>query len=61
MNKIEVVYVEWLCVFQVVGEVQWYWFEGMKFWLVDNMFYMLDFVVMVVDGVMECYEVKGYW
>lgn len=43
------------------GEVVWFKFEGMKFRLADNTFYTSDFAVMLVDGVLEMHEVKGFW
>ena len=43
------------------GEVLWYRFEGIKLRLADSTFYTPDFAVQLVDGTLECHEVKGHW
>ena len=45
----------------MAGEVAWYKFEGLKLRLADNTFYTPDFAVMMMDGQMQCREVKGFW
>lgn len=61
MNKTESEYAQHLEWRKRAGEIAWYRFEGMKFRLADNTFYMPDFSVMRSDGVLEMHEVKGYW
>lgn len=61
MNKTEAAYAATLDQRRTAGEVAWFKFEGMKFRLADNTFYTPDFAVMLVDGVLEMHEVKGFW
>lgn len=61
MNKTEAAYERDLRDAQVIGDVLWYRFEGLKLRLADNTFYTPDFAVMLSTGVIECHEVKGFW
>jgi hypothetical protein len=60
MNRTEAAYAEHLE--RIKGTViAWYRFEGIKLRLADNTFYTPDFAVMLMDGTMECHEIKGFW
>lgn len=60
MNRTEAAYAEHLE--RIKGTViAWYRFEGVKLRLADNTFYTPDFAVMLMDGTMECHEIKGFW
>lgn len=60
MNKTEAAYAAHLE--RIKGTVvAWYRFEGVKLRLADNTFYTPDFAVMLVGGLMEMHEVKGFW
>ena len=61
MNKTEAKYASHLKMKQLVGEVLWWKFEGIKLRLADNTFYTPDFAVMAPDGVIELHEIKGHW
>ncbi len=61
MNKTEAEYASFLEDEKNRGAIVFYRFEGIKLRLADNTFYTPDFVVMDLDGVIECHEVKGYW
>lgn len=62
MNKTEALYeATVLKPALMAGEVAWYKFEGLKLRLADNTFYTPDFAVMMMDGQMQCREVKGFW
>ena len=61
LNKTEAAYESLLRTRQMVGEVLWFRFEGVKLRLADNTFYTPDFAVMVADGQIELHEVKGFW
>jgi hypothetical protein len=62
MNKTESAYASHLEMRKMLGEVDWYRFEGLKLRLADNTFYTPDFAVMLSDRQMECHEVKGgFW
>lgn len=43
------------------GQIQNYWFEGIKLKLATKTFYSPDFLVLANDGTLECHEVKGFW
>jgi hypothetical protein len=43
------------------GEVEWFAFEGITLKLADRTRYTPDFLVMLPDGQLECWEVKGHW
>lgn len=61
LNKTEMAYESTLKQLQIIGDVIWYKFEGMKLKLADNTFYTPDFAVMLKNGEIEMHEVKGYW
>ena len=61
MNKTEAAYERELFTAQIMGDVLWYRFEGVKLRLADNTFYTPDFAVMVATGQLEMHEVKGHW
>jgi len=61
MNQTEEAYSRRLEMLKNAGAIAWYKFEGIKLRLADNTFYSPDFVVMDLDGVIECHEVKGHW
>lgn len=60
-NKLEAAYERHLEARKHAGEVLWYKFEGMKFRLADNCFYLPDFAVMLASGEMQLHETKSYW
>ncbi len=60
-NRTEAAYEKFLQEQQIVGLIQWFRFEGMKFRLADNTFYTPDFAVMASNGQIELHEVKGFW
>lgn len=45
----------------MAGDIAWYRFEGLKLRLADNTFYTPDYAVMLVNGLIQCHEVKGFW
>jgi hypothetical protein len=45
---------------KLLGEIQEYYYEGLKFRLADKTFYTPDFIVVKGDQI-ECHEIKGYW
>ena len=61
MNASEAAFDEMLRLRVMAGEIAWYKFEGLKLRLADNTFYTPDFAVMLVTGLLECHEVKGFW
>lgn len=62
MNKTEAKYAEHLRLRQLAyGDVQDFWYEGMKLRLADNTSYSPDFIVLRNDGTLEAHEVKGFW
>lgn len=60
-NKTEAAYAAMLENQILVGVVQWYAFERIKFKLADNTYYTPDFMVLTQDGQLEAHEVKGHW
>lgn len=60
-NKTEAAYETELRNRQLLGEVLWFRFEGVKLRLADNTFYTPDFAVMLASGQLEMHEVKGHW
>ena len=44
-----------------VGEVLWYAFEQYTLKLANDTRYTPDFAVMLADGTLEFWEVKGFW
>jgi len=61
MNKTEMAYANHLELLKQSGHVAWFKFEGIKLRLADNTFYSPDFAVMLVSGVLQMHEVKGFW
>ncbi len=61
MNKTEAAYADCLEMQKYGGDILWYKFEGIKFRLADNTYYIPDFVVMRNNGMIEVHEVKGFW
>ena len=61
MNKTEAAYGDYLELRRRAGEVAWFKFEGLKLRLADSTFYTPDYAVMLIDGAIECHEVKGHW
>ena len=43
------------------GRIAEYWFEGITLRLAERTRYTPDFLVMLADGTLECWEVKGHW
>ena len=60
MNKTEYEYSEYLKRLQMLGEIAWYKFEGIKFRLADNTFLTPDFIIMLPNGEIHIKEVKGF-
>jgi hypothetical protein len=42
-------------------DVAWYAFEAVTLKLAKDLRYTPDFLVMRMDGMLECHETKGYW
>jgi hypothetical protein len=61
MNGMEAAYAGLLDLRKKCGEIVEYWFQAFTFKLADDCRYTPDFVVMLPDGVLEVYEVKGFW
>ncbi len=61
MNPGEAKYAAHLEARKAAGEILWWKFEGLKFRLADNSFYTPDFNLMLLDGQIECHEIKGLW
>ncbi len=61
MNNTERNYAVHLDLLKLAGEIQEYWFEGIKVRLADKTFYTPDFFVLKADGMLECHETKGHW
>jgi hypothetical protein len=61
MNRTEREYAAHLDGQKLLGQVEWWAFEGVKFRLADNTFYTPDFVVMLAGGIIQVHEVKGHW
>jgi hypothetical protein len=61
MNKFEASYALHLETLKIVGEIEAYWFEGLKLKLAKATFFTPDFFVMKKDGLLEAHEVKGFW
>jgi hypothetical protein len=61
MNGLEREYAELLNVHKHCAEpsVEWWMFEGAKLRLADNTTFTPDFIVMLLNGEIECHEVKG--
>ena len=61
MNKYEFRYAEHLELRRIVGEIQAWWFEGIKLRLAKATSYTPDFLVQLANGSLEMHEVKGFW
>jgi hypothetical protein len=42
-------------------EIADYWYESVKLRLADGSWFVIDFFVMLADGRLEGWEVKGHW
>ena len=42
-------------------QIAGYWYEPVKLKLADKTYYSPDFLVLHLDGSLECREVKGHW
>ena len=60
MNKTEAEYAEYLKRLEMVGDIAWFKFEGIKLRLADNTFLSPDFIIMLPNGEIQIKEVKGY-
>ena len=60
MNKLEKSYADHLRELQLAGEIYSYAYERHKLKLADKTYYTPDFEVMLPDGRIEFYEVKGF-
>lgn len=61
MNKTEALYSQRLELLKRAGEILWFEFEPMNLRLGANLFYKVDFLVMVKSGELEVHETKGFW
>lgn len=61
MNKTETAYSHYLAALKASGKIAWYGYEPWKFRLAPKTYYSFDFAVMLLDGLIEIHEVKGYW
>ena len=55
MNQTEAKYAENLKRCQILGAVEWFAFEAIKFRLADRTFYTPDFIVMLGNGELEAH------
>lgn len=60
MNKTERRYADLLFARQHASEVADYWFEAVTFKVAHDTRYTPDFLVQLMDGTLECHEVKGF-
>jgi hypothetical protein len=62
MNKLEARYAEQLEYQRVMGLLQWWKFQPLKFKLklADKTYYTPDFLVIAADGALEVHETKGF-
>jgi restriction endonuclease len=60
MNSLEAEYAQYLKEQQLVGNVLWYIFEGIKLKLAPNTTYTPDFCMMRKDGEIAFVETKGF-
>lgn len=58
-NKTEAAYESHLNLRKIIGEVEWFEFEGITLRLADDTRYTADFDVMLTSGVLELHEIKG--
>lgn len=61
MNGTEAKMAEYLDQKKAVGEVIAYWFERYTLKLADDTRYTPDFAVLLANGELEFWEVKGFW
>jgi hypothetical protein len=61
MNKLEEKMAAELDLLCKSGKVLKWWFEGITLRLAKATRYTPDFLVMLPDGTIECWEVKGHW
>lgn len=61
MNKLEEKMAAELDLLWKSGKVLKWWFEGITLRLAKATRYTPDFLVMLPDGTLECWEVKGHW
>lgn len=61
MNKTEQAMADHLRLLERSGDVLEWWFEGITLRLAQKTRYTPDFLVLMPDGVLECWEVKGHW
>jgi hypothetical protein len=59
MNKLEAQYSRYLDGRKLVGEILWYRFESVNLKLADKTWLLVDFMVLMPDGMLELHEVKG--
>lgn len=66
MNKLETAYAAHLEGLKILGQVEWFAYEGLRFKLTEKtktrpaMYYSPDFALMLPDGTIELHEVKGF-
>lgn len=58
-NRVETAYEAHLKLLLLAGEIDNFWYEGIKLRLADNTFYTPDFLVAAKDGVIELHDTKG--
>lgn len=61
MNKLEEKMAAELDLLWKSGKVLKWWFEGITLRLAKATRYTPDFLVMMADATLECWEVKGHW
>jgi hypothetical protein len=61
MNGLEKRMAEELRLLQIAGKVDWFAYERITLKLADDTRYTPDFAVMLADGTLEMWEVKGFW
>lgn len=59
MNKTETRYSEHLAALVQARQLAWFRFDCIKLRLADKTFYSPDFLVMTMDGQLECHDAKG--
>ena len=61
MNKLEEKMAAELDLLWKSGKVFKWWFEGITLRLAKKTRYTPDFLVLMADSTLECWEVKGFW
>lgn len=61
MNQTEAAYAAHLEGLKVLGQIEWFLFEGITLKLANRTRLTPDFIVMTADGTLEVHEVKGHW